>query len=60
MIFLPTFYIHNVFIEGNARFKLGGEDLEKLKFSKILNFFLFETPIFQIFTTINTLEVLTF
>ena len=60
MIFLPSFYIHNIFIEGNEMIKLGGEDLEKLKSSKILNFLLFATPIFQIFTTINTLEVLTF
>ena len=37
-------YIYIYFIEGNERFKLGGEDLEKLKlskFSKFLNFLLF-------------------
>ena len=39
MILLPSFYIHNDFIEGSERFKLGGEDLEKLKFSKNFNFF---------------------
>ena len=61
MIFLPSFYMHNVFIEGNERFKLGGEDIEKLNnFSKILNFLLLKTPIFQIFTTLNTLKVLKF
>ena len=41
---LAIFYIHKDFIEGNERFKLGGEDLEKLKFSnfsKFLNFLLF-------------------
>ena len=31
---LAIFYIHNDFIEGNERFKLGGEDLEKLKIFK--------------------------
>ena len=36
---LAIFYKHNDFIEGNERFKLEGEDLEKLKFSK--NFKLF-------------------
>ena len=35
---IVIFYIHNDFIEGNERFKLGGEDLEKLKFSKFSNF----------------------
>ena len=41
---LAIFYIHIYFIEGNERFKLGGEDLEKLKnskFSKFFNFLLF-------------------
>ena len=45
---LAMFYGHIYFIENNERFKLGGEDLEKLKifkifkpFSKILNFLLF-------------------
>ena len=49
MIFLPSFYKHADFIEGNERFKLGGEDLEKLKFSKILNFLVLKTPIFYHF-----------
>ena len=50
MIFLPYFYKHDDFIEGNERFKLGGEDVEKLNnFSKILSFLLLKTPIFQIF-----------
>ena len=61
MIFLPSFYKDDNFIEGNERFKFGGEYLEKLNnFSKILNLLLLKTPIFQIFTTVNTLEVLTF
>ena len=61
MILLPYFYNHDDFIEGYERFKLRGEDLEKLNnFSKILNFVLLKTPIFKIFTTLNTLEVLTF
>ena len=61
MIFLPSFYKHDDFIEGNERFKLGGEDVEKLhNFFKIFNFLLLKTPIFQIFTILNTLEVLTF
>ena len=47
MILLPSFYIHNFFIEGNERFKLGGEDLEKLKFSKILNFYYFKLLFFK-------------
>ena len=35
-------FLHNVFIEGNESFKLGGEDLEKLKkFQNILKFLLF-------------------
>ena len=41
---VAIFYIHIYFIEGNERFKLGGEDLEKLKiskFSKFINFLLF-------------------
>ena len=41
---LVIFYEHNDFIEGNEKFNLGGEDLEKLKFSnfsKFLNFLLF-------------------
>ena len=60
MIFLPSFYKHDDFIDVNERFKLGGEDLEKLnKFSKIVNFLLLKTPIFKNFTTLNTLEVLT-
>ena len=38
MIFLPSFYEHDDFIEGNEEFKLGGEELEKLnKDSKNLN-----------------------
>ena len=61
---LAIFYIHNDFIEGNERSKLGGEDLEKLKISKFLKlfktFYYFKTPIFQIYITFNTLEVLTF
>ena len=66
MIFLPSVYKHNDLIEGNERFKLGNEDLEKLKFSKFskfskfLNFLLFETPIFQNVNTFNPLEVLEF
>ena len=63
MILLPSFYAHIYFIEGNEIFKLGGEDLEKLKIFKIFKIFqiyYFKTPIFQIFTTFNTLEVLTF
>ena len=40
MIFLPSFYKHNDFIEGNERFKLGGEDVEKLNnFSKFSTFY---------------------
>ena len=46
MIFLQCFYGHVYFIEDNERFKLGGEDLEKVKifkqiskFSKFFNFF---------------------
>ena len=35
---LAIFYKHNDFIEGNERFKLWGEDLEKLKFSKFSKF----------------------
>ena len=38
---LAIFYKHDDFIEGNERSKLGGEDLEKLKFSKILYFLIF-------------------
>ena len=67
---LAIVYGHVYFIEDNERFKLGGEDLEKLTFSKfsnlftifkILYFYYFKTPIFfQIFTTSNTLEVLSF
>ena len=50
---------HVVFIEGNEKFQLGGEDLEKaLPFSKILKFYLLRTPIFQNFDLIYpTLEV---
>ena len=44
---LAIFYIHSDFIEGNERFKLGGEDLEKLRFSKILNFLLFLNSYFS-------------
>ena len=44
---LAIFYKHNDFIEGNERFKLGGEDLEKLKFSK--NF-----KTFKLFTILNS------
>ena len=36
---LAIFYKHNDFIEGNEKFKLGGEDLEKLKFSKNFKIF---------------------
>ena len=60
MILLPSFYAHIYFIEGNEIFKLGDEDLEKLKIFKIFQIYYFKTPIFQIFTTFNTLEVLTF
>ena len=35
---LAMFYGHVYFIEDNERFKLGGEDLEKLKFSKFSKF----------------------
>ena len=35
---LAMFYGHVYFIEGNERFKLGGEDLEKLKPSKFSKF----------------------
>ena len=39
MIFFSSFHEHDDFIEDNEEFKLGGEDLEKLKkFSKILKF----------------------
>ena len=38
---LAIFYGHVYFIEDNERFKLGGEDLEKLKILKILKFFNF-------------------
>ena len=41
---LAIFYGHVYFIEDNERFKLGGEDLEKLiilKILKIFNFLLF-------------------
>ena len=42
-----------VFIEGNEEFKLGDEDLEKLNnFSKILKFYILETPIFSTFTSL--------
>ena len=63
---LAMFYGHVYFIEDNERFKLGGEDLEKLKLRNFQNFqnfytlYSFKTPIFQIVTTFNTLEVLTF
>ena len=60
---LAMFYGHVYFIEDNERFKLGGEDLEKLKLRNFQNFYTlysFKTPIFQIVTTFNTLEVLTF
>ena len=36
---LAMFYEHVYFIEDNERFKLGGEDLEKLKIFKISTFF---------------------
>ena len=36
---LAMFYGHVYFIEDNERFKLGGEDLEKLKIFKISNLF---------------------
>ena len=48
MILLPSFYAHIYFIEGNERFKLGGEDLEKTQ-----NFQFFK--IFQIFTILKLL-----
>ena len=38
---LAMFYGHVYLIEDNERFKLGGEDLEKLKLSKFLKFFNF-------------------
>ena len=44
---LAIFYIHNDFIEGNERFKLGGEDLEKLKIFKIFK-------ILKLFTILNS------
>ena len=43
---LAIVYKLNNFIEGNEKFKLGGEDLEKLKFSK--NF-----KIFKLFAILN-------
>ena len=55
---LAIVYGHVYFIEDNERFKLGGEDLEKLTFSKILNlfknfkilyFYYFKTPFFSNF-----------
>ena len=58
MIFLPSFYIHNDFIEGNERFKLGGEDLEKLKIFKL--FTILKLLIFKFLPLLNTLEVLSF
>ena len=39
MILLPSFHIHNDFIEGNERFKFGGEDLEKTQIFKIFKIF---------------------
>ena len=62
MIFLPSFYKPDDFTEGNEKFKLAGEDLEKLnKFLK--NFKLLTSQkllLFKIFTTPNILQVLTF
>ena len=45
---LAIFDIHNDFIEGNERFKLGGEELEKLKIFKIFK-------IFKLFTILKLL-----
>ena len=42
---LAMFYGHVYFIEDNERFKLGGEDLEKLKLRNFQTFF----KIFKIF-----------
>ena len=47
MILLSSIHIHNDFIEDNERFKLRGEDLEKLKFLK--NFKLFTILKIQVF-----------
>ena len=41
---LAMCYGHVYFIEDNERFKLGGEDLEKLKLSKFLKFLLLLIP----------------
>ena len=61
MILLPSFFIHNDFIEGNERFKLGGEDLEKLKFFKNFKLFtILKLLFFKFLPLLNTLEVLTF
>ena len=38
---LAMFYGHVYFIEDNERFKLGGEDLEKLKLRNFQNFKIF-------------------
>ena len=53
---LAIVYGHVYFIEDNERFKLGGEDLEKLKFSKIVNLF----KIFKIFKLFTILKLLFF
>ena len=45
------FYEHVYFIEDNERFKLGGEDLEKLKIFKISTFF----KNFKLFTILKLL-----
>ena len=55
-IIFSLFYKHNDFIEGNENFKMGGEDLEKLKNFKLLTSK--KLLFFQIFTTLNILEVL--
>ena len=48
---LSMFYEHVYFIEDNERFKLGGEDLEKLKIFKISTFF----KNFKLFTILKLL-----
>ena len=50
---IAMFYGHVYFIEDNERFKLGGEDLEKLK-----NFQIFK--IFKIFKLCTILKLLFF
>ena len=61
---LAIFYIHNDFIEGNERFKLGGEDLEKLKIFILFKIFklliISKLLFFKFLPLLNTLEVLSF